>query len=264
MIRRIDRATEYFTKALAISPRTPVQKELGWINLEQGRLPTAISLLTDHLQRNASDYESYNLLLKCFYLTDRFEAGESLARTMIDEKAPNECFWNNEFLCRLLSGKITPAAIGRLPSRKTENPFIAYNVAVTMELPSSWVDGEQPSLKSKLLFEEYAFGIANRATKTNTLAVYMPDEARRDFKQPIVTIGSLATNDIVLKDGSVSRRHCAIVNYPDNVWLYDFESTVGTVVDGERLVGRILLDGVHKVQVGRVGIRIASSSDRLL
>ena len=92
----------------------------------------------------------------------------------------------------------------------------------------------------------------------------MPDETRRDFKQPIVTIGSSSANDVVLKDGTVSRRHCAIVNYPDNVWLYDLESTIGTVNDGERVVGRMLLDGVHEVVVGRVRFRIASSSDRLL
>ncbi len=40
LIRRLDRASEYFSKAVSVSPRTPVQKELGWISLEQGTLPT--------------------------------------------------------------------------------------------------------------------------------------------------------------------------------------------------------------------------------
>ena len=101
LIRRIDQAKEYFSKAISISPRTPVQKELGWLNLEEGRLPTAISLLTDHLQRNSSDYEAYNLLLKCFFLSDRFEVGMDLAGTLMDEKVPNDCFRNNRFLCKL-------------------------------------------------------------------------------------------------------------------------------------------------------------------
>jgi hypothetical protein len=34
--RRTERAAECFAKAVAISPRTPVQRELGWIALEQG------------------------------------------------------------------------------------------------------------------------------------------------------------------------------------------------------------------------------------
>jgi hypothetical protein len=69
-------------------------------------------MLTDHLQRNPSDFEAYNLLIKCFYLTDRLEAAESLAQTLIDESAPSQCFRNNQLLCRLLSGRgtITPPA----------------------------------------------------------------------------------------------------------------------------------------------------------
>lgn len=251
MMRRIGRANEYFAKALSISPRTSVQKELAWIRLEEGRFPLAISLLTDHLQRNASDYEAYNLLLKCFFLTDRFEAGESLARTLMEEKAPNDC-------------SIYPQVLDNLASREHPNPFIAYNVRVKTEQPRSWDEDKPPSLKSKLLFQEYQFGAANRSRRTNTISVYLPDTTRQDRELAIVTIGSLNANNIVIKDGSVSRRHCAIVNYSGDVWLYDLGSTIGTVVDGQRVEGRMLLDGVHKVEVGRVHIRIASSSDMLL
>jgi serine/threonine protein kinase len=264
LLRRVDRASEYFSRAVSISPRTPVQKELGWINLEQGRLPMAISLLTDHLQRNASDYEAYNLLLKCFYLTDRFEAGKSLAQTLMKEKAPNTCFRNNELLCRLLGGDCAPVELGRITSREAANPFITYNLAVVTEKPQAWGKDKSPLLKSKLLFEEYRFGTPSRVGRRNTLAVYTPDGARRDITRSIVTIGSLSANDITLNDRSVSRRHCVIVNYPNDVWLYDLGSTIGTVVDGQRLIGHMLLDGVHKVEVGRVCIRIAASSDLLI
>lgn len=74
----------------------------------------------------------------------------------------------------------------------------------------------------------------------------------------------LKENDVVLSDKSVSRRHCAIVNFPNDVWLYDLGSTVGTKIDGQKLVDRAHLDGVHEVTVGRANIRIASSSDKLL
>ena len=264
LIRRIDRASEYFSKAVLISPRTPVQKELGWISLEQGRLATSISLLTDHLQRNASDYGAYNLLLKCFYLTERFEVGESLACTLLNEKAPNDCFRNNQILCRLLNGDYAPGKLEKPTSREAANPFIVYNLAVATEKPQAWGRDKPLSLKSNLLFEEYQFGTASRAGRQNTLTVNTPDGGHHDIALSIVTIGSLSANDIVLNDRSVSRRHCVIVNYPDEVWLYDLGSTVGTVVDGQRLVGRMLLDGVHEVAVGRVCIRVASSNDRLL
>ncbi len=264
IIRHIDQAREYFSKAVAISPRTPVQKELGWINLEQGRLPAAISLLTDHLQRKASDYEAYNLLLKCFYLSDRFEAGESLARTLMDAKAPNDCFSTNLLLCRLLSGDDAPGDRARRVLSETGNPFIVYNLAVATEKPSAWAHGQTSLLKSKLLFEEYRFATAARAGSQNTLVISTPDGARHDIDRRIVSIGLLPTNDIALNDATVSRRHCAIVNYPHDVWLYDLGSTRGTVVDGQRLVGRVFLDGVHEVAVGKVRIRVAASSDLLI
>ena len=264
LIRRIDRAGEYFSKAVSVSPRTPVQKELGWISLEQGQVPTAISLLTDHLQRNASDYEAYNLLLKCFYLTDRFEAGASLARTLISEKAPNDCFHNNLFLCRLLNGDATDDELKKLAARKDASPFLEYNDQVFSEQPRAWGPDGTPSLKSKLLFQEYRFGNVSRAGKKNKAAIYAPDGTRHDFDRPILDIGSLTTNGLVRNRKNVSRRHCVIVNFPDDVWLYDLDSTVGTMVDGQRLVGRILLDGVHEVSVAGESFRIAVSSDLLV
>jgi hypothetical protein len=264
LIRRIDRANNYFSKALAINPRTPAQKELGWISMEQGKLPVSISLLTDHLQRNAADYEAYNLLLKCFYLTDRFEAGKSLAYTLMNEKVPNDCFRNNLLLCLLLNGDCAPDELKKHISPKESNPFIVYNLAVESEEPSSWDKTQPATLKPKLVFEEYRFGTTSRANSKNTLAVYTADDIRHDCAQSIVTIGSLSANDIVLKDNSVSRRHCVIVNYSKDVWLYDLGSTVGTMIDGQRLVGRIFLDGVHQVVIGKVNIRIAASNDLLI
>jgi len=264
LIRRIDRAREYFTRALSINPRAQVQKELAWMSLEQGRLSAAISLLTDHLQRNASDYEAYNLLLKCFYLTNRYEAGDSIAQILINAKVSNDCFRNNQFLCRLLEDNSTLSEQKQPSAQTAAHPFMVHNVMVATEEPRAWARGTPPSLKSKLLFEEYRFGTAIAAGRWNTLAVYMPDGTRRDMTQPIVTIGSLSANDIVLDDRSVSRRHCAIVNYPDDVWLYDLGSTVGTVIDCHRLANRTFLDGVHEVEVGPVRIRLAARSDLLV
>jgi serine/threonine protein kinase len=259
LIRRIDQAKEYFSKAVSISPRTPVQKELGWLNLEEGRLPTAISLLTDHLQRNSSDYEAYNLLLKCFFFSDRFEVGMDLAGTLMDEKAPNDCFRNNRFLCRLLDGRYAASELEEIDTQVIKNPFSKYNFAVLRERPRSWEDKGPAFLKSKLIFQEYRFGIQHRSVQQNTVAVHMPDGNRREMPGSIMSIGSLPSNDIVIDHSSVSRRHAVIINFRNDVWIHDLGSTCGTEVNSKRLVGRTFLDGVHDVKVGRVALRVEAA-----
>ena len=57
---RIAEAKVSFDRALDINPRVVIQKELGWLNLEAGNHSRAISLLTDHIERNAADFEAYN------------------------------------------------------------------------------------------------------------------------------------------------------------------------------------------------------------
>jgi tetratricopeptide (TPR) repeat protein len=262
LLRRVEEASRHFLQALAVSPRTPVQKELGWIALEQGRLPTAISLLTDHLRRNASDYEAYNLLLRCFYLSDRFDVARALAETLIAQKPPTDCFSSNVLLCRLLAADCVPEEIESL--REAENPFVRHNARVATEQPPAWTSGGQPSLKSKLLFEEFRFAEARRAGRVNALVIHTANGIRHDCDRPIVSLGSLQSNDIIISHRSVSRRHCVIVNYPDDVWLYDLDSTIGTHVNGQAVEDRVFLDGLHEVKLGKVQIRVATSSDRLV
>ena len=255
LLQRIDRAKEYFTRAATLSPRTHVQKELGWISLEEGHLPMAISMLTDHIQRNSSDYEAYNLLLKCFILSDRYEAGDELAQTLINERAPNDCFRSNQILCRLLHGGAELEAPEEIVN---QNPFIKHNLAVATETPPAWSERGRPTLKSKLVFEEYGHGDALRSDKLNVLGVVCVDGRTGETSRPVLTVGSLPSNDILLDDASVSRRHAVIVNFVDYVWIYDLGSARGVSVDGRKVVGRMFLDGVHEVKIGRVPLRVAS------
>ncbi|MDA1013122.1 MAG: protein kinase [Planctomycetota bacterium] len=261
LIRQADRAYEYFSHAVRVSPRTPVQKELAEISLERGNIPKAISLLTDHLQRNASDYEAYNLLLKCFYVTHRLDAGMELAEALKNE-SPSNCFTNNMLLFRLLNGRVTSVELNTLVGTDQADPFFAYNLNVFNS--ENWQSNDsQPPLKSKLLFQEYRFGVRSRS-KSNVLSINLPDGRREEFSQPIVTIGSLSSNDLPLEYRGVSRRHCVIVNRTDDVWIYDLKSTVGTVVDGERLLGGMHLAGVHNVDLSEACLRIGASRDLLV
>ena len=264
LIRRIDKAKEYFSRALSVNPRTHVQKELGWLNLEAGHLPIAISLLSDHLDRNAADFEAYNLLLKCFFLSQRYGAGEALARDVMKEKAANDCFRNNRFLCRLLDGGYSARQLDEIEAASIVNPFIRYNLSVAREKPSSWEEDSTSPLRNKLLFQEYRFGQALNSRKSNVISIRPADGVRRELSAPVITIGSLASNDIVLSDSSVSRRHAVIVNFPDEVWLYDIGSTCGTKLDQDSVCGRVFLDGVHRVGVGRTTVEVGASADLLV
>jgi serine/threonine protein kinase len=255
LLQRIEKAKGYFTRAATLSPRTHVQKELGWISLEEGHLAVAISMLTDHIQRNSSDYEAYNLLLKCFILSDRYEAGDELAQTLIDEGAPNDCFRSNQILCRLLNGGTEFEAPGKIVD---QNPFIKHNLTVAAETPRSWSERGRPALKSKLVFEEYRHGDALQSDKLNVLGVVCADGRTGETNRPIVTIGSLPSNDIVLDDGSVSRRHAVIVNFVDYVWVYDLGSARGVRVDGRKVIDCMYLEGVHEVRIGGAALRVAS------
>jgi hypothetical protein len=218
-------------------------------------------MLTDHLQRNSSDYEAYNLLLKCFVLSDRYEAGETLAQTLIDEKVPNDCFRSNQILCRLLKNGPTSHLVDKI---NDDNPFIQHNLLVATEIPRAWNERGMPTLKSKFVFEEYRHGIALRSRNHNVLGIVKEEGRRRELRKPVLTFGSFRSNDIVIDDASVSRRHAVIINFPDYVWIYDLGSARGVCVDGRKVVGRKFLDGVHEVRVGRVPLRVAAKSDLLV
>jgi tetratricopeptide (TPR) repeat protein len=245
-INRIAEAKQYFDQALALNPRTNIQKELGWLCLEASNYSQAISLLTDHLQRNAADYEAFNLLLECFYRTERYEVGMQVAKLMVDEKAPSECFESNGFLCGLLLDSSDEELV-KLALAKLDNPFIGYNVDILMQAPTQ--------LKSLVLFENYRFGLSTG--RENTLTITLAGQVR-ELKEPVITIGRLDENQVCLADTNVSRRHCAIVNYLDDVWLYDLGSTQGVFVDGKKIDRKAYLEGVHVLKLGQTELTLCS------
>ena len=263
-VRRLDKARDYFSRALSINPRIHVQKELGWLNLEEGQLPVAISMLSDHLDRHASDFEAYNLLLKCYFLSERYEAGERLARLMIKESGRNDCFGNNLLLCRMMNGLHAPPGSTKVGEHQPENPFTRHNLAVARERPRSWEKDGTPLLRDKIVFQEYRFGEALNSKKSNKLSLTLPGSSPSEMDSPLISIGSLSGNDVVLKESQVSRRHAVIVNFPNEVWLYDLGSTFGTRLDNEPVCGRMILDGVHRISMGSTTIEVAARSDLLV
>ena len=261
LIRRTQSARQFFSRALAVNPRIHVQKELSWLQLEEGHLPIAISLLSDHLDRHGADFEAYNLLLKCFYLSARYDVAEGLAQQVMAHRPVNPCFENNRFICRLLAGECSAADLEEASAGARANPFLAYNLAVATETPRSWSAKGGPPLLNKLVFQEFRFDVAGKA---NPMSICKPDGTKTEMSAALVSIGSWAKNNIEMVDASVSQRHALIANFPNDVWLYDLGSARGTRLDGDVVTGRAFLDGVHRVMVGRVEVEIGSRADLLV
>jgi serine/threonine protein kinase len=260
-MKQIDKAKAHLDQALRLNPRANIQKELGWVNLEMGKFSIALSLLNDHLHRNPLDKEAQNLLLQCYYETGRYELGADLARQNLSDA---DCFLNNYLLCRVMSGEKPKDIFEEKDLRKSDSAFLRYNLAVVDEDPKSWDEKGSVSLRSKLLFQDFRFGKKKSRSRINAVSIEMPGKWQRDYSQTIITIGRNPANMISSPDHSVSRRHCVIVNYPDDVWIYDLASTCGTFINGERICGKMFLLGVCELTVGRYGLRVTSAAGMLV
>jgi tetratricopeptide (TPR) repeat protein len=263
--QQIELAKTYFEKALKWNPRLDVQKELGWINLEQQNYPTAISLLSDHLHRNPSDYEAYNLLLQCYYETNRYESAMDLARILLSIDQQNKCFANNYYIsCAMQNiGKtIFPETV--LKADKEENHFLNYNYGVILETDLSHNYKKDPTLKSKLLFMDYRF---NKYTPSSFYCIKSSIEKFKDSEtqKPIIKFGreGYDVNDIKVPGGTaISRRHCVIINYKDDVWLYDLNST-GTYVNDKKVKTKAPLIGRNTVRISSTEYEFTNDKSKL-
>ena len=266
MLKRTGRAKRHFSDALRINPRIQVQKELGWIELEDGHYPQAISMLSDHLQREPGDFEAYNLLLHCFYETERYEIGEQLCDAILKQKPDNTCFINNRFLFRLLDTGMPDEDFEQDEDGVVKNPFVRLNYEIATELPSSWDTRGRPSLKSKLLFQEYRFGKQAKKVRPGGggVCVNFDGENHNSLTMPYISIGKLDSNHIEFEHSGVSRRHAVILNYPDDMWVYDLGSLTGVTLDQNKISKKAFLEGAHSIGIAGRSISVATKESLLI
>ena len=265
MAQQIELSKTYYEKALKWNPRLDVQKELGWINLELKNYPTAISLLSDHLHRNPSDYEAYNLLLQCYYETNRYEPAMDLARILLDVEPTNKCFANNYYVCSAMhhiGQTVFPNTV--LKADKSENHFLNYNYGVILETDLSHNYKKEPTLKSKLLFMDYRF---NKYSPSTLYCTAGNSEAFKEAEtqKAIIKFGreSYDVNDVKVPNGTaISRRHCVIINFKDDVWLYDLDST-GTYVNGNKVVYKTPLIGRNTIRISKTEYEFTNDKSKL-
>lgn len=262
----IETAKTYFEKALKWNPRLDVQKELGWIQLRLKNYPTAISLLSDHVHRNPSDYEAYNLIIQCFYETNRYEQAMDLARTLLDVAPDNHCFANNYYISSVMKNignVVFPETV--MKADKEENDFLNYNYSLVLETEPTHKYLAEPTLKSKLLFMDYRFLRLEKSMLyfTNTNA---KNYSSFETQKTILKFGreSYDVNDIEVPGGtSVSRRHCLIINAKNDIWLYDLGST-GSYVNSDRISGKKQLIGRNLLQISKAYFEITNDINKLI
>ena len=258
-----ERAIDFLMRAASMSPRVAIQKELGYVYLLEGDHPRSISMLTDYLDRYATDFEAYSLLMQCYFEMGRYDAADELGQVVAKQKPRNDCFECNRFLSRLLRGGIDDEFLTKYdPS--TFPPFLRYNLTIAKEGPVAWSKAGKPSLKTKVLWHDFRFGAPAKKSTPNEIALIMPDGYRYLSSKPIITIGTMEQNEVPMKSQSVSRRHAVILNWPNDVWICDLGSTQGTTVDGERIIGRKFLSGVHEVDIGSKRISLATNASLLV
>ncbi len=259
-------AKAYYEKALNLNPRLDVQKELAEINIGLQNYPIAISLISDHLHRHPSDYEAYNLLMQCYYETNRYEAGIELGKVVLKSDSTNPILANNYYLCHIMHN-IGYAVLPETVLKSSNNPFIDYNMSVCFEDVDKLSHNykKDPQLKSKLLFADYRFIKGHRSSlhfiDNETPGIYLDN-----YNNWIIKFGRRGYNEnnVEVPGGTkVSRRHCLIINIKDDVWLYDLNST-GTYLNGQRISGKGQIIGLNKLQIGNTVYSITTDKNKLL
>ena len=72
-----------------------------------------------------------------------------------------------------------------------------------------------------------------------------------EFDRNVITIGRAVDNEIRLSHTLVSRHHCRVEHGAEGCWLLDLGSSNGTLVNGERVMRRLLVDG-DQIAIGKV------------
>ena len=260
-VRDLEEAKRYFEMVLRINPRANIQKELGRINLEFGEHAVAISMLTDYLQRNPVDWEAHNLLAHGFYSINRFDASERITKNAFHKA---KCFANNHLISLILSSGMSKERLKNIPDTFRNDPFFCYNNTVAQEEGDSWDTSSRVPLKSKLLFEDYRFSSKQSIVSNNSVVIQVGDSDETTYTDHLISIGRFDTNKIVLRENDISRRHCVLVNYPGDVWIYDLKSATRTYIDGKAIREKAFVLGLHIVDVGRYSIKVKSNADLLI
>ena len=103
------------------------------------------------------------------------------------------------------------------------------------------------------------------AAKNRLVSIGSSPRREYSLDQPTIAIGSHPSNDVVIDDTTVSRRHATIVRKPDGFELADLGSTNGTFVNGRQVRKPIAVKSGDEIKFGsaRFAFNPASVPKRL-
>ena len=88
------------------------------------------------------------------------------------------------------------------------------------------------------------------AAKNHLVSIGSPPQREYSLDKPTIAIGSHPSNDLVIDDTTVSRRHATITRKPDGFELVDLGSTNGTFVNGRQVRKPIAVKSGDEIKFG--------------
>jgi two-component system, NtrC family, response regulator HydG len=117
--------------------------------------------------------------------------------------------------------------------------------------------------KSTILIEVASLSVRRNLESLMLRVVDGPDTGRTcSLSKQTICVGSDPAADLVLVDGTVSRRHLLAKKDEEGVWIQDQDSTNGTFFEGSRVKEMIIVPGTT-IRVGQTLIKVVPKEEKL-
>jgi serine/threonine-protein kinase len=144
-------------------------------------------------------------------------------------------------------GSIAPSSFtGELPSQPLEHT-LAGSLAVREPYVTMKSRIEQQAAFTPIDAKPHLILMKGRADDVN---FFPTDSGYAYLLEPRTTIGRSSENAIVMRDEKVSRYHAEIFGDGKSWFIEDFNSSLGTYVNGEKTITRRSLIGGEEIQIG--------------
>lgn len=240
-------------------PSININKELGIIFLDSNSVGQAISCLTEYLLLHPEDCEAYNLLLECYFKSDRLQDGLKLC-DQLRQLFPKEiCFKVNRDLFYMVLNNTTVNDIEAYSPYMVNNEISEYNKLIILKKRE--ILRIENTLKDKLLFCHYS--ITKSLKKNSNYQIFVDGKEFLNNYLSIITIGrNNYYNDIIFNETNVSRKQVVLILMENENWIYDLNGT-RVYVDNEELRGRKRLYYKHQIEIGNHIVEINIDKTKL-
>jgi len=234
---------------LALKKKVPsinINKEMGQIYIDAGSTGLAIKHLTEYLLIHPEDCEAYNLLLECYFKSDRLSDGLKLSDKLMTIFQRELCFKINNDLFYMLNNLDDLDYVKLLLPFNEDNVISEYNKWVILNSDS--ILGNHNTLNDKLMFCHYS--ISKSLTLNKMYQITVDGKEYRNNNLLFISIGrSGYDNDIEFPGNHISRKQAILILTENENWIYPLNG-LDVYVDGEKLERRKRLYFKHDIELG--------------